>query len=564
MKQEHHPEGHTTQEQNEQNERRLLKYLEDHIVDLNPHFEGNEKDKQSISNACFGVVKGKISRPEPPLEIEKLLLKQGGCVALVGKNGSGKSTLLDGIMDGRNHAHFTEGSHLYAEGVHATGKLRIARLNQEELFSSIATMDVQDVLRIAIEKSKSDFLIDWENMDKYDSNLRNQEAHQRIEELLGKMRDLFEIDIFESRKVEELSGGERTKLALAVLLASEPDVLLLDEPTNHLDLESIAKLVGLFKIYNNAGVSIVSASHVEWFLNKAGKDGVIELSLDEEGRHVTQSASPYTDYIKKERKNGLLRSPIEWDKSYNYRFNGTTLFNTDETTTLSNSPIKEVALPTFIGGEITILSGKNGTGKTRLMNEMVNKRSQFLRKENGLQIAYLPQFWPEQVAKGSLEDFFGWVKESTNPHSIKTAEAFRREVQKVGLRTDSSKLLSTPFTSFSGGEQRFLWFIAVSIIEGTDVLILDEPTNHMDIASVSLIAKAIQSFPGGAILSTHDLRLMEQLGGTKEANLRGVTNIIFERDEQGLTTVEASPTSPLFYAYEVIKEAESVAGRVQL
>ncbi len=553
----------TLEEQQEKNRKHLLHHIGEHIFDTPPHFQGEAKAFQSIGDSLIGAVDAQVGRTEPPLDVKRVLFQSGKSYVVIGKNGVGKSTFFDAFME-KNNAFFTQGSYGYKEGVHGAKSLRIGRLNQEELLGEIGSMQSREVLLTAIEKYKQDFPIDWEDMDKYDENMRNQEAHQRVEELLGKMQELFEIDIFLDRKVEELSGGERTKLSLAILLASEPDILFLDEPTNHLDLESIAKLVGLFKVYQNAGVSIVSVSHVEWFLDLAGKDGTIELKREAGSRTVTQSNSPHSEYVKKERHETAFIKPVAWDTKYTYPFSQATAFSTDPTITLPNSPIKDTEVPTVHGGEITVLSGKNGTGKTKIMEAMVKKGGLYFRKEKGLQIAYLPQFWPKEVTEGSVEDFFSWVKESTNPHSEKTAERFRKQLGELGFRSETSKLLNSPISSLSGGEQRLVWFVAVSVLEGTDMLILDEPTNHMDEAAMHFIAEAIKSFPGGVVLSTHDLRLMEELGGNKAENRHGVVNWVFERNKEGSTSITSSKESPLHYAEGVIHEARGKAGRVQL
>lgn len=552
-----------TENNPDQNREHLLKHFSSHLFDTPPSFQGESKAFQSMGDAMTGAIDAQIGRTDPPLFVKRVLFQSGKSYVVVGKNGVGKSTFFDAFME-RNAASFTKGSHGYKEGVHGVKSLRIGRLNQEELLGDIGQMQSRDVLLTAVEKYKHDFPIDWEDMEKFEQNERNQVAHQRVEELLGKMQELFEIDLFLDRKVEELSGGERTKLSLAVVLASEPDVLFLDEPTNHLDLESIAKLVGLFKVYQNAGVSIVSISHVEWFLDLAGKDGTIEIKRDGNERTVTQSTSPHKEHVKKEQHETAFIKPVEWDTKYTYPFSTTTVFSTDSTITLPRSPIMDTEIPTVHGGEITILSGKNGTGKTKVMEEMVKKSSLYFRKEKGLQVAYLPQFWPEVVTQGSVEDFFSWVKDSINPHSEKTVERFRKQLGELGFRSDTSKLLRAPLGSLSGGEQRLVWFVAVSVLEGTDMLVLDEPTNHMDEAAMYFIADAIKKFPGGVVLSSHDLRLMEELGGNKAENKHGVVNWIFERNAQQSTTVTASKESPLHYAQQVIREAQGKAGRIQL
>lgn len=547
----------------EQEREALIRHISDHIFITEPRVEGNRNDIASLGDSRVGAVKAVVGRPEPPLTMERVVIKPGASYVLVGENGVGKSTFFDAFT-GMRHASISEGSYGYRAGVHGDQSLRIGRLNQEELLGGIGDMQASSVLSVAIEKFKQDHPIDWDDMERYDQNMSNQAAHQRVEELLGKMQDLFEIDVFLGRKVEELSGGERTKLSLAVLLASEPDVLFLDEPTNHLDLESIAKLVGLFKVYQNAGVSIVSASHVEWFLNLASEDGTIEVKLEDGKRFVTQSKSGYEEYAKKDKREKSPVKPVVWDNKYAYPRKDSTVFETDETVSLPRSPIEDVQMPTVHGGEITVFTGKNGTGKTKVMEEMVKKGSLFFRKEKGVQIAYLPQFWPEAVTSGSVEDFFLWVKDCTNPHSDKTVERFRKELTSLEFRKDTSKLLRAPLASLSGGQQRMLWFAAVSVLEGTDMLVLDEPTNHMDSAAMGYIAEAIKSFPGGVVLSTHDLRLMEEVGGKKEQSIHGVVNWVFEREGDGKTVITASEESPLNHAKGVIQSSQKRSRAVQL
>lgn len=567
MSEQHHFGGDSVEvdirEQGEGQKRILLYHIADHVYDTKPRFIGDAKAFQSMGDALTGAIDGEIGRTDPPLEVKRALIVSGNSYVVVGANGVGKTTFFDAFME-RHNASFSQGSHGYKEGVHGVKSLRIGRLNQEELLGDIGHMQAQEVLLTAIEKYKQDFPIDWKDMEKYDENMRNQESHTRVEALLGKMQELFEIDIFLNRKVEELSGGERTKLSLAILLASEPDVLFLDEPTNHLDLESIAKLIGLFKIYKRAGVAIVSVSHVEWFLAMAGTDGVFEIKKENRKRTVTQSSAPYTDFTKKERQEMPLAHAVSWDTKYSYPFAQRAVFDVDQSITLPASPIRDTEIPTVSGGEITVLSGKNGTGKTKVMEEMIRRGSHFFRKEKGLQLAYLPQFWPEEVTQGSVEDFFSWVRNMTNPHSAKTAERFRKEISELSFRSDTSQVLKLPLSSLSGGEQRMLWFIAVSVLEGTDMLVLDEPTNHMDRRAMRFIAEAIQSFPGGVVLSTHDLRLMEALGGNKAENKHGIVNWVFTRNKDGSTTINKSNESPLHYAEGVIKSAQGSASRVQL
>lgn len=542
---------------------RLGDCLEKHVVDIEPGWEGSKNLKKSVSGGFMGAAETSINRCEPEIEISKISFLGGKSVALIGPNGSGKSTLFDAFME-KEDAGFSGGAHGHNKGVHGKETLRIARLNQEEILSDIKDLEVEEVLGLITKRFRQEFPIDWEDIDAYDRNLLNQEAEQRIEELMSQVRALFDIDIFKDRKVSELSGGERTKLSLLMLLGSEADVLFLDEPTNHLDLESISKLTGLFEKYKRAGVSVVNVSHVEWFLEMAGQDGTIEIKTAAEKREVISSTSPYAKYVKKEPDVNLIKNDISWNKEYEPKQDAT-LFLTDITFTVSESPLKDIKFPTIRPGDLVVFSGNNGTGKTKLMEEIVDPKSKVIKKEKGAQVAYLPQFWPDEVAKGTVQNFFDWVKETINQHSDKQASRFLKELRDIGFREGDKSTLNKKLSSFSGGEQRLLWFVAASIFEGTDVLVLDEPSNHMDSATMKRVLNAIRNFKGAVALSSHDLRLMKELD--KDAgNIRagkGVRNIIFTR-ENDKTTIEESKTGPTKYAEEVIQKAKKQAGRVKI
>jgi ATPase subunit of ABC transporter with duplicated ATPase domains len=241
----------------------------------------------------------------------------------------------------------------------------------------------------------------------------------------------------------------------------------------------------------------------------------------------------------------------------------TSPFLSDPSFSVPDSPLHNVDLPSVSSGDLTMFSGKNGTGKTKMMEAMADPHSKFIRREKGTQVAYLPQFWPESVATGTVENFFLWVKERVNRHSDKTAERFKKELRQVGFGSGTRDVLKEPLSSFSGGEQRLLWFVAASIFEGTNVLILDEPSNHMDEATMRSVLKAIQDFPGSVILSTHDLRLMEELEKFSGKSRTGVHNVVFMRDGDDAVLVK-SEESPLEYARAVFEQGRKKAGRVKV
>ncbi|MBI4433481.1 ABC-F family ATP-binding cassette domain-containing protein [Candidatus Uhrbacteria bacterium] len=433
------------------------------------------------------------------------------------------------------------------------------------MLSDIPELTAGAVLARVTEHYKAEFPVDWENPDAYDRNMRNQETHQRLEELVSKFGHLFEIDQFLDRKVCELSGGERTKLSLLMLLGSEPDVLLLDEPTNHLDLESIAKLIGLFDTYKRIGAGVVCVSHVEWFLDMVGQDGTIELQVSDTARTLIHSNSPYKKYKKREQSPAVIRGRIGWKVDYGFPHRGSMLFQPEERVTIPDSPVQETEPPSISGGAITVFSGKNGTGKSKMMAEMADRSSAIFTREKGVQIAFLPQLWPERVAKGTVEQFFQWIKEQTNPLSDVSVSRFMKEVRDLGFRSTSNDMLKRKLASFSGGEQRLLWFVAASIFQGTDALFLDEPTNHMDHQTMLAIVRAIRDFPGAVVLSTHDLRLMEELEkdtGTSRSGV-GTTNIVFTRDGDRTRAAQVDQ-SPVAYAKSTIAQSRKSGGRMQV
>ncbi|MBI2035784.1 MAG: ABC-F family ATP-binding cassette domain-containing protein [Candidatus Liptonbacteria bacterium] len=553
-------------EQKESSEEReaVIRCLKEHIVDIEPGWQGDRALRKSVAGGFMGAAETLVSRCDPPLKIPKLSILGGKSVVLVGPNGSGKSTLLDAFMKIR-HADFDEGAHGYNAGVHGKESLRIARLNQEEILRGIEDTKVKTVLQIAKEAFVKEFPIEWEDPDAHDKNLINQEAEQRIEELFGKAGKLLEVDYFSDREVHELSGGERTKLSLLMILGSEPDVLLLDEPTNHLDLESIAKLTGLIDKYKKARMAVVNVSHVEWFLDIAGVDGTVEIQSDKKSRTVISSPSPYNRYIKKEKRSALIEGDIEWIPNLNKRSGA--LFNAQtDKITVPKSPLYDIELPTVSSNILLVFSGKNGTGKTKLMEEMVNRRSKVIRKEEGVQSAYLPQFWPKEVVNGSLNDFFQWVKENINPHSERDSTRFKRKLSELDFQRESHRdILKEPLSSFSGGEQRLLWFVAASVLEGTDVLMLDEPTNHTDKATMERIVNAIRNFDGSVVLSTHDLRLMEAMerdSGQTRAG-QGIRHILFERSRDR-TKIGETKVPPSVYAKDMIARSQDAARRIRL
>lgn len=510
--------------------------LRAHVVDIPPGQAGQKEVVKKMSDDAIGVVEASVTRPDPPLLIKSARLPRGTSLVLIGANGAGKSTLFDALMERGAFLRLgkEESAVVHGKPIHDREALRIARLDQEELLGAVNEQTAGEVLGAAASYFKAQLPIDWEDIGRYERNLKNQEAHQRVNVLMDQIAQIFEMKDFLGTKVGNLSGGERTKLALFMVLLSEADVLLLDEPTNHLDLRSITQLTTLFQQYKNAGAALVSVSHVDWFLNEAGQDGVLEITWNKAGRTLTDSRSPYEKFVKNPQREEatIITGDIPWlQVDYGYK-RGAMLVSVPGVCTIPDSPLIRVDIPAIYGGETTVLVGDNGTGKTKLMEAIVtSSRDDLPRRQKGVQAAYLPQFWPEEVARGTLKEFFAWVKEQASPHSRGSAAfpdqppenlflKLANELKFGGKAQYGGGWMNRSINKFSVGEQRLLWFLSVASLRGVDMLVLDEPTNHMDRQTQGKITKAIESFPGAVLLSTHDRNLLTYLSLVKSTTAK--------------------------------------------
>lgn len=557
----------------------LKNVLNKHIVDVLPHSSGNKEKLKGIIGDSFGTVDIEILRAEPSIKTGAIHLPRGASKVLVGRNGSGKSTFLDAVME-RDGAFMStakyNGAFNYAEPVHARESLRIARLNQEEIMIGIESMSAGEVLEKSAEYFKDGLPIDWSNNDLYEQNLANQDAHIRIDALAHQVAAVFGIGEFAHTQVSQLSGGEKTKLALFMLILSEPDILLLDEPTNHLDLQSISLLTALYKQYQTAGVSILSASHVGWFLEEASRDGVVAANWNNKGRTISSFGTSYDKYIKNPNLDAvpIIDGDIDWlQKDYWYK-QGEIIINSKNHLSIADSPIQNIHMPSLIGGDLVVLTGNNGSGKTKLFTEIIYGHND-LSKEKGVNAAYLPQFWPEEVASGTVGEFFEWIKSIANPHTQSSAEhnnqpavnLFTKLVNQkhfAGLTRTGEGWLKRPLSTFSGGEQRLLWFLAVTAIPNIDLLLLDEPTNHMDSVCQELIARAIKKFPGAVLLASHDKILMKDIFEDKELLRSKRTSHWLMTKQNGQSQLAPTDVNPIDYYARVQEDAKKLASQIKV
>ena len=510
----------------------------------------NNVTKNFVVNEVFSNVKMEINDKDR--------------VAIVGRNGAGKSTLLK-IISGE--IDFDNGERTVSKDT-TIGYLSQEFIVREDLsiYEEMITC-FNEIIELEKELEKISYELTSENiesnpglLDKYD-RLQNQVLTHKDYHYKSKIDSVlygldFDKEVFD-KKISTFSGGEKTRLSMAKLLLSEPDLLILDEPTNHLDMENVAWLENYLSSYNGA---IVIVSHDRYFIDKVvnvvynlefGKlkkyvgnysnflrqyEEDYEKNLKE---YVSQQkdikrleefvqkniARASTSKMAKSRQKVLDRmeiidNPRKDDKAANIEFrikeqSGRDVLIINELQVGYEEQVGQKYNFSVYKGDRLAIVGKNGIGKSTLIKTIAKKQKKLggnIQYGSKVSLGYYDQkqaeFESSKTILNELWDEYPLMKEA-EVRTVLGRFLFRGD--------DVLKIVR----DLSGGEKARLQ-LAKLMLEKNNLLILDEPTNHLDITSKQVLEEALENYEGTILFVSHDRYFINK-----------IANKVFDITEEG-------------------------------
>ena len=475
-------------------------------------------------------------------------------IGLVGKNGSGKTSLFR-ILTGRQRP--SEGQVVLARECRLAYMEQFLDADAEDslyqavlkVFAPLLALEkrLEEINALLTVKTEAGLLAEQNRcQEKYaDQGGYTYRARLRAALLgLGFTEDDFKLPIY------ALSGGQRSKAALAKVLLNDANLVLLDEPTNHLDIESIQWLEGFLSSYRGAFILI---SHDRYFLDKVTTEtwdlhhGLLSCYRGNYSAHLEQRESE-EDSIRRRYQNQIkeirrVESIIEQQRRFNQARNYITIASKEKqlerlrTGLLApeanerglqfdfNIPppggndvleLHEVAKSfgpkqLFAGadllirkGERVFLLGPNGCGKTTLM-KIILGREQADRGTVKLGVNIFPTYYDQH--HGHITGHESILEHFTNAYPKMTQTRIRTM---LGTFLFPGESVGKTLDMLSGGEKARLELMKL-ILEPANFLLLDEPTNHLDIDSMEAVEQALLAYPGAMLVVSHDRYLINKL-----------------------------------------------------
>lgn len=471
-------------------------------------------------------------------------ISEGDNIGLIAKNGSGKSTLLN-ILTGK------EG---YDEGLITTKKdLRIAYLQQDPKYPahlSVIEACFHSGNEITDTIAKYEQIINSTDQKGLDDILQKMDILQawdyeyKAKQILAQLK----ITNFE-QKIEELSGGQLKRVALANVLITEPDLIILDEPTNHLDLDMVEWLEGYLQ---RARLTLLMVTHDRYFL-----DRVCSQIFEIDNQNIYSYKGNYSYFLEKrderinaqnqeiDRANNLLRKELDWmrrqpqargtksksridafyelekksksaretgnvDLKMKGQYIGKKIFEAQHVTkSFSEIKIVEDFNYVFSRYEKMGIVGNNGTGKSTFIKMLMGE----VEPDSGL-------FDIGETVK------FGYYSQDglRFDENMKVIDVIK-DIAEVIDWGDGNKMTASQFLQhflfppqkqhdfvykLSGGECRRLYLCSV-LLKNPNFLVLDEPTNDLDIQTLNVLEDYLANFKGCVIVVSHDRYFMDKV-----------------------------------------------------
>ncbi len=477
----------------------------------------------------------------PLLDHADFSLLESERIGLIGRNGAGKSSMLK-ILGGLEKAD--DGT------LQLQQNLRVAYVAQEPLLDSEATVFAAASEGLAhVIASREMYLnaVEGADLDALQSEIEAYDAwnwEQRVEETLHRLH------LDGAARIGSLSGGTRKRVALAQALVAAPDVLLLDEPTNHLDLDSIEWLEDLLIDFKG---SVLTITHDRSFLNRVAtriveldrgklssypgnfeqylvqkeeqlaQEAVINAKADkllaqeeiwirkgvEARRTRSQSRITRLQELRSSRAaRREVQGSVNMDVASGQASGKIVAELTEATKSFGDKTVIRGFTGTILRGDKVGLLGPNGAGKTTLLKLILGDLepdSGKVRRGTNIEVAYFDQMREKLDLDATLEDFISpgseWIEIGKQRKHVKS---YLSDFLFSPARANS------PVRSLSGGERNRL-LLARLFARPANVLVLDEPTNDLDIDTLELLEDLLQNYDGTVFLVSHDRTFLDNV-----------------------------------------------------
>lgn len=525
------------------------------------------------------------------LEEVNFEINDGEHIAIVGRNGAGKTTLLRAL---ENNEMFDEGVGEDKFQINKVGTFSIGYMKQIEFDDENITLleEIQKPFKKLIDmENKLSWYVEKMNTDNSDKTIKEYTDLQETFKLLGGYSYKKEYEVMinkfgfseadKSKLICEFSGGQKTKIAFIKLLLSKPDLLMLDEPTNHLDIKTIEWLEDYLKNYKGA---LIIVSHDRMFINN-----IVSIIYDIDYGKLVRYKGNYTFYEKQKKLNyektlkdyefqqkeikrlksiyerfrfkpskasmalsklkqiehmDLIDKPLETDMRV-FKTNLSEMEESVKKVLIADDlvigyerPLASINLTIMRGKKIGVI-GENGIGKSTLLktlNGLIDPISGHV--SYGLHVT--PGYFDQNLA---MIDKDNTVLQEFRSHLPNLTEPICRRA--LGSFLFKGEDVLKKINVLSGGEKVRLELCKI-LFDKPNFLILDEPTNHMDISSKEHLEDILSEYKGTIIFVSHDRYFVKKIADQLlvfEPN--GVTFYPYGYDEYIESTKEKEKIAPI-------------------